>query len=185
MTKADSTLVENRERIEVMEEHLKNVRQEVGHTNALIAAKKKEMATEEHLCALAARESGRCVLATPSLHDEQRLLGDINILAGTAMSARDDEDNLERSPCRNNTRKSFLLSEKLLSVVRQCHPKYLQLSLSHVLHAHHALCSWVMIHAQGLLLDTHNDAILRVSGKRPTSQAYNCWKNSFQDCSIR
>lgn len=44
-----------------MEEHLKNVRQEVGHTNALMAAKKKEIATEEHLCALAAREAGRCV----------------------------------------------------------------------------------------------------------------------------
>lgn len=42
-----------------MEEHLKNVRQEVGHTNALMAAKKKEIATEEHLCALAAREAGR------------------------------------------------------------------------------------------------------------------------------
>lgn len=85
VTKADSTLVENRERIEVMEEHLKNVRQEVGHTNALIAIKKKEMATEEHLCALAARESGRCVLATPSLDDE-RIGGR---LTGTAMSVRD------------------------------------------------------------------------------------------------
>lgn len=45
-----------------MEEHLKNVRQEVGHTNALMAAKKKEIATEEHLRALAAREAGRCDL---------------------------------------------------------------------------------------------------------------------------
>lgn len=42
-----------------MEEHLKNVRQEVGHTNALMAAKKKEMETEEHLRDLAAREAGR------------------------------------------------------------------------------------------------------------------------------
>lgn len=109
MTKAESTLVENRERIEVMEEHLKNVRQEVGHTNALIAAKKKEMATEEHLCALAARESGRCVLATPSLDDEWFLA--ITRLTGTAMSARDHEGNLEGSPSRNNTSPSFLLSE--------------------------------------------------------------------------
>lgn len=42
-----------------MEEHLKNVRQEVGHTNALMAAKKKEIETEEHLRDLAAREAGR------------------------------------------------------------------------------------------------------------------------------
>lgn len=56
----DESLADNTERIRIMEEHLKNVRQEVGHTNALMAAKKKEIATEEHLCALAAREAGRC-----------------------------------------------------------------------------------------------------------------------------
>lgn len=59
MTQADAALVDNQERVRVMEEHLKNVRQEVGHTNALMAAKKKEIATEEHLCALATREAGR------------------------------------------------------------------------------------------------------------------------------
>lgn len=60
MAQADIALVDNQDRVQVMEEHLKNVRQEVGHTNALMAAKKKEIATEEHLCALAAREAGRC-----------------------------------------------------------------------------------------------------------------------------
>lgn len=55
-----------------MEEHLKNVRQEVGHTNALMAAKKKEIETEEHLCALAAREAGR--YATSCGGGEGRLL---------------------------------------------------------------------------------------------------------------
>lgn len=60
MAQATNALADNRERVRIMEEHLKNVRQEVGHTNALMAAKKKELATEEHLCALAAREAGRC-----------------------------------------------------------------------------------------------------------------------------
>lgn len=59
VAKAATALSDNRERVQIMEEHLKNVRQEVGHTNALMAAKKKEIATEEHLCALAAREAGR------------------------------------------------------------------------------------------------------------------------------
>lgn len=59
VAKATTALADNRERVQIMEEHLKNVRQEVGHTNALMAAKKKEIATEEHLCALAAREAGR------------------------------------------------------------------------------------------------------------------------------
>lgn len=59
VAQAGNALIDNRERVKIMEEHLKNVRQEVGHTNALMAAKKKEIATEEHLCALAAREAGR------------------------------------------------------------------------------------------------------------------------------
>ena len=62
VSRADNGLTDNRERVRIMEEHLKNVRQEVGHTNALIAAKKKEIATEEHLCALAERERGKCVI---------------------------------------------------------------------------------------------------------------------------
>lgn len=64
-SQATNALVNNRERVLIMEEHLKNVRQEVGHTNALMAAKKKEIATEEHLCALAAREAGRYDLHQP------------------------------------------------------------------------------------------------------------------------
>ena len=64
-SQATNALVKNRERVLIMEEHLKNVRQEVGHTNALMAAKKKEIATEEHLCALAAREAGRYDLHQP------------------------------------------------------------------------------------------------------------------------
>ncbi|CAM9894366.1 unnamed protein product [Ectocarpus sp. 12 AP-2014] len=63
-----NALADNRERVRIMEEHLKNVRQEVGHTNALMAAKKKEIATEEHLCALAAREAGRYT------HDARRFV---------------------------------------------------------------------------------------------------------------
>ena len=42
-----------------MKEHLKNVHQEVDHTNNLVAAKNKAIQSEEHLEALAAREKGR------------------------------------------------------------------------------------------------------------------------------
>ncbi|CAM9109341.1 unnamed protein product [Ectocarpus fasciculatus] len=68
VAQATNALADNRERVRIMEEHLKNVRQEVGHTNALMAAKKKEIATEEHLCALAAREAGRYT------HDARRFV---------------------------------------------------------------------------------------------------------------
>lgn len=47
---------ENKERICVMQGHLHNVRQEIDHTNALVAAKNKEIATEKHLIALGERD---------------------------------------------------------------------------------------------------------------------------------
>lgn len=72
-SQATNALVKNRERVQIMEEHLKNVRQEVGHTNALMAAKKKEIAAEEHLCALAAREAGRCDRHQPLCRSAMRL----------------------------------------------------------------------------------------------------------------
>lgn len=54
--KASSCVKENRERIAIMHEHLQNVRQEIDHTNALVAAKNKEIDTEKHLRALGERE---------------------------------------------------------------------------------------------------------------------------------
>jgi coiled-coil domain-containing protein 39 len=47
---------ENKERISIMQDHLHNVRQEIDHTNALVAAKNKEIATEKHLIALGERD---------------------------------------------------------------------------------------------------------------------------------
>jgi len=42
-----------------MEEHLKNVGLEVGHTTELVNSKKKEIETEDHLTQLVVREAGR------------------------------------------------------------------------------------------------------------------------------
>lgn len=47
---------ENKDRISIMHEHLYNVRQEIDHTNALVAAKNREISTEKHLIALGQRE---------------------------------------------------------------------------------------------------------------------------------
>jgi chromosome segregation ATPase len=60
-----------------MKEHLKNVHQEVDHTNNLVASKNKEIQSEEHLQALAARELGRyqteikAVIAQKEVEKEQ------------------------------------------------------------------------------------------------------------------
>nr|CCA18224.1 flagella associated protein putative [Albugo laibachii Nc14] len=52
-------LSETNSRVEIMTEHLKNVKQELVHTQELHNAKKKEVESEEHLKQLAEREIGR------------------------------------------------------------------------------------------------------------------------------
>ena len=49
----------NCERIKIMTDHLVNVQQELVHTQQLVDAKKRETETEEHMMALANRQSGR------------------------------------------------------------------------------------------------------------------------------
>ncbi|CAN0220456.1 unnamed protein product, partial [Phaeothamnion confervicola] len=55
----EARLAEDGARVRAMREHLRNVVQEVAHTDALLGAKKRETETEEHMAALARREIGR------------------------------------------------------------------------------------------------------------------------------
>lgn len=50
---------ESKERVVIMKEHLKNVIQEIGHTEVMLTAKSSEVSTESHLKQLAERELGR------------------------------------------------------------------------------------------------------------------------------
>ena len=52
-------LKDNKDRVKIMSEHLKNVQQELSHTQQLVDAKRKEIDTESHLTQLAERETGR------------------------------------------------------------------------------------------------------------------------------
>jgi len=54
-----NVIQENSERVSVMKEHLKNVKQEHTHLAQLVEAKSKETETEGHLRALAQRETAR------------------------------------------------------------------------------------------------------------------------------
>ena len=51
-------VIENADRVKIMKEHLKNVRQEVTHTQGLVEAKASECRSEDHLKALAERAVG-------------------------------------------------------------------------------------------------------------------------------
>jgi chromosome segregation ATPase len=57
--RAEEAASGHRERIRVMEEHLKNVKQEVVHTEKVLESRRKELNSEDHLKQLAEREIGR------------------------------------------------------------------------------------------------------------------------------
>ena len=56
---AQNEVEEIEDRLHAMSEHLKNVRQELTHTQGLTNARKKEIETENHLLQIAEREEGR------------------------------------------------------------------------------------------------------------------------------
>ena len=55
----DSEIKEKRARVEAMSEHMKNVQQELTITQNLVAARLKEVESEDHLRMLSEREQGR------------------------------------------------------------------------------------------------------------------------------
>jgi hypothetical protein len=64
----NSELDEHKGRVGIMGEHLKNVQQELLHTQALVDAKTREIETEDHLKQLAERETGRYKQVRPTHH---------------------------------------------------------------------------------------------------------------------
>ena len=56
---AASSTQSHKERISIINDHLRSIRQEIDHTNSLVAAKKSEVDTEEHLLSLSHRELGQ------------------------------------------------------------------------------------------------------------------------------
>ena len=57
---AEKEMKDEHSRVAIMAQHLKYVQQEMEHTNSFLAAKIKEISTEEHLSTLSFRERGRC-----------------------------------------------------------------------------------------------------------------------------
>ena len=56
-------VTENRDRVKIMDEHLKNVKQELTHTQRLVSAKAAEYKTEDHLQRLAENEVSGILLS--------------------------------------------------------------------------------------------------------------------------
>lgn len=66
----DSEIKEKRSRVEAMSEHMKNVQQELSITQNLVAARLKEIESENHLRMLAEREQGRINLQIKRKKDD-------------------------------------------------------------------------------------------------------------------
>ena len=67
--KASRLAKSHKERTDIINDHLHSVRQEIDHTNSLVAAKKDEIDTEEHLASLSEREVGQFYRDCSKLND--------------------------------------------------------------------------------------------------------------------
>ena len=87
---------ENKERVSIMKEHLKNVHQEVDHTNNLVAAKSNSIKSEEHLQALAAREQGRYQQEIKAVVNEKVQKKDqLNLVQNQIFKANEEMDSFK------------------------------------------------------------------------------------------
>lgn len=72
----ENKLNKHRDIINALTEHLKNLRQEVSHTQAVCKAREKETESELHFKALAKRETGRLKQEIKKLDDELKALNE-------------------------------------------------------------------------------------------------------------
>lgn len=82
LAELSAVVKENEERVQIMQEHLKNVDQELIHTQALVDAKTREIETEKHLRILADKERHRLVSdiknTTAKIDDHQNRINQIH-----------------------------------------------------------------------------------------------------------
>ena len=92
----NKSLAENKSRVEIMQEHLHNVRQELLHTQGLVDAKKREISTEEHMKNLAERSMGGERSAIVKLqHVKEDLQDKLNIVQNAIFKGNEKMDRFK------------------------------------------------------------------------------------------
>ncbi|KAL3817555.1 hypothetical protein ACHAXA_010574 [Cyclostephanos tholiformis] len=84
----------NKERLSIINDHLRSIRQEIDHTNSLVAAKKSEVSTEEHLLSLSQRELGQTLRDISAI--ESGNLATLNNINSMRSQIKTAEDELEK-----------------------------------------------------------------------------------------
>eukprot|EP00002_Diphylleia_rotans_P040756 TRINITY_DN9745_c0_g1_i3.p1 TRINITY_DN9745_c0_g1~~TRINITY_DN9745_c0_g1_i3.p1 ORF type:complete len:708 (-),score=224.99 TRINITY_DN9745_c0_g1_i3:232-2355(-) len=103
LLRLEGDVEENQERIQVMTDHLKNVQQELSHTEQLSAAKAKEIEAEQHMRQLAERETGRITAEMKKLDKQISDFQDsINVLQNSIFSGNDKLDQFKLQRNWNN-----------------------------------------------------------------------------------
>jgi len=79
------------ERISIINDHLRSIRQEIDHTNSLVAAKKSEVDTEEHLLSLSQRELGQSLQDISGIESKNLSTQNNTINIRTQIKVAEDE----------------------------------------------------------------------------------------------
>ena len=96
LDKIEKDLQENKARVDVMADHLKNVQQELKHTQALVDTKQREIQTEEHLKQLADREMGRIQQTLEKeVHEKEDAQDRLNIVQNAIFKANEKMDKFK------------------------------------------------------------------------------------------
>mmetsp|Transcript_20436 Transcript_20436/g.66353 ORF Transcript_20436/g.66353 Transcript_20436/m.66353 type:complete len:909 (-) Transcript_20436:163-2889(-) len=93
---SDAALEENKDRVGIMNEHLRNVQQELVYTQSRCDAKNNEIETEDHLKQLNERATGRMREEVKKLEKEQYELGDkLNALQNSIYQGNEKMDQFK------------------------------------------------------------------------------------------
>ncbi|GIL44733.1 hypothetical protein Vafri_2248 [Volvox africanus] len=76
LERTDRALEQNMDRLHIMDEHLKNVQQELKYTQTRVEAKNKEIESEKHLTSMAEREASRIRKDVTKMTNERAELAD-------------------------------------------------------------------------------------------------------------
>jgi len=81
--------VEVKSRVQIMAEHLRNVQQELRHTEALVETRQRAIKTEKHLAQISEREIGRCQQGTIAQREQHEETQDrLNIVQNSIFKSR-------------------------------------------------------------------------------------------------